>query len=221
MRKPSNYDETQVGGNFTPITAGGHRCVIKQVNETYSETDNHYAMLKVFFDTDNTDAQPNYFSNLYMGDQQSKGKDAKWRGFHNTVTDERCEYGTGNLKSFITAVETSNDGFAVQWIEDPIAFGKQFVGKRVGVVFGEEEFRSNTDGSIKTSCKSRYFCNYDKATEMTIPKKKELEPAKPVQQGYSAWQNQTVTPTAPMQEAAQEGFMQIPDELSDEGLPFN
>lgn len=48
------------------------------------------------------------------------------------------------------------------------------------------------------------------------------------QQGYGSQPYQEQAPdidyhnqAAPMQEAADEGFMQIPDELTDEGLPFN
>lgn len=41
------------------------------------------------------------------------------------------------------------------------------------------------------------------------------------QQSYAAPQPDYAGQPAPMQEAADEGFMQIPDELNDEGLPFN
>ena len=30
MQKPNNYDETQAGGEFTPVELGGHKLVIKQ-----------------------------------------------------------------------------------------------------------------------------------------------------------------------------------------------
>ena len=32
MNKPNAYDETQAGGEFTPVELGGHKLVIKQVN---------------------------------------------------------------------------------------------------------------------------------------------------------------------------------------------
>lgn len=43
----------------------------------------------------------------------------------------------------------------------------------------------------------------------------------PAQQPYGQSQGYNAPMTPPMQSAADEGFMQIPDELTDEGLPFN
>ena len=33
MQKPSSYDDVKVGGDFTPIALGGHRIVIKNMDE--------------------------------------------------------------------------------------------------------------------------------------------------------------------------------------------
>ena len=38
MKKPNNYEETQVQGEFTPVELGGHKLVIKQVEERMSRT---------------------------------------------------------------------------------------------------------------------------------------------------------------------------------------
>ncbi|MCF0228350.1 MAG: single-stranded DNA-binding protein [Parasporobacterium sp.] len=45
-----------------------------------------------------------------------------------------------------------------------------------------------------------------------------FQPQRPAQQSYSQPASQPQAPL--MREAADEGFMQIPDELTDEGLPF-
>lgn len=37
MRKPNNYENTQVQGEFTPVELGGHKLVIKQVEERMSK----------------------------------------------------------------------------------------------------------------------------------------------------------------------------------------
>lgn len=34
MQKPNNYENTQAQGEFTPVELGGHKLIIKQVNET-------------------------------------------------------------------------------------------------------------------------------------------------------------------------------------------
>lgn len=38
MKKPNNYEETQVQGEFIPVELGGHKLVIKQVEERMSRT---------------------------------------------------------------------------------------------------------------------------------------------------------------------------------------
>ncbi|WP_252201241.1 hypothetical protein [Coprococcus comes] len=47
MKKPNNYEETQVQGEFTPVELGGHKLVIKQVEERMSRTNK--PMIVVFF----------------------------------------------------------------------------------------------------------------------------------------------------------------------------
>ena len=48
MQKPKNYENTQAQGEFTPVELGGHRLVIKSVEERMSKTNK--PMLVVFFD---------------------------------------------------------------------------------------------------------------------------------------------------------------------------
>ena len=38
MKKPNNYEETPVQGEFTPVELGGHKLVIKQVEERMRRT---------------------------------------------------------------------------------------------------------------------------------------------------------------------------------------
>lgn len=46
MQKPKNYENTQAQGEFTPVELGGHRLVIKSVEERMSKTNK--PMLVVF-----------------------------------------------------------------------------------------------------------------------------------------------------------------------------
>ena len=46
--KPLGYDEVEAGGEYTPIELGGHKLVIKQIEEVQKDG---YSYLKVSFDT--------------------------------------------------------------------------------------------------------------------------------------------------------------------------
>ena len=39
MRRPNNYDEAKVQGGYTPVELGGHKMVIKSVEERMTKTD--------------------------------------------------------------------------------------------------------------------------------------------------------------------------------------
>lgn len=256
MNKPQGYDDITVG--YETLEPGGHKCVIRGVEEAVSQSGN--AMLVIQFDTDGTDRQPGYYSSLFMSDLKKK-EEAKWRGVHRVVIDGRTDYGDRNLKKFNTAVEHSNEGFQVQWGD---SYCRQFEGKKVGIVFRIEEY-TKEDHTLGTSVKPYYFCDYGKAEGMEVPARKEAEPPKQgLSQRYNQWQQQNqivqqgqvdsrgywVQPQMPwapqqpqqpqqpqyqqqsfqqaqppkqppMYQAAQEGFMQVPDSLPDEGLPFN
>ena len=73
MQKPNNYDETQAGGEFTPVELGGHKLVIKQVTETKSKSGKD--MIVVFFDFAPDDVQPGYFTEQFKNDIRP---DKKW-----------------------------------------------------------------------------------------------------------------------------------------------
>lgn len=191
MNKPKSYDKVSIG--YAALTPGGHKCEIKEVQETKAKSGKD--MLVIAIDTDKDDPQGGYFRDRYLEDKEAK-RDAKWRGNMYLVVDENTDYGPANLKRFVTAVEGSNDGFQVEWGD---AFSKCFKGKKVGVIFGEEEYMKN-DNTVGTSVKPLWFCNYDKAFDQKVPEKRTLAPA--------------------VTAAAEEGFMQVPDSLNDEGLPF-
>ena len=58
--KPAGYDDVQAGGDFTPIELGGHKLVIKKLEEVTASNGNKD--LKVSCDTAPDDKQPNYFA---------------------------------------------------------------------------------------------------------------------------------------------------------------
>ena len=74
------------------------------------------------------------------------------------------------LKAFITSVENSNNGFTYNWDKDV----DQLKGKKVGLVFGLEEY-TNNDGETKTITKLNQFRSIDKIDNIKIPKVKLID----------------------------------------------
>ena len=196
MQKPNNYENTPASGEFTPIELGGHILVIKQVEEMTSQKGK--PMIKIYFDTADSDRQPHYFADQFRNDIRP---DKKWP--HNGTCYIMTEDGDGNcsrqFKTFTTSVERSNNGFSVAWGD---SFCKCLKNKLVGGVFGIEE--NEYAGKRTKPHKLRWFRSVDGVLEADIPEPKLL----PERQ-------QTPNPITDS-----EGFMNIPDGL-DEELPFN
>lgn len=167
LKKPANYDEIEVTLDFTPIELGGHKGIIMGVEEYTSEITGNTS-LKVSVDTAKDDKQPSYFTEQYKNDTRS---DKKWSNsaikYVSLKDDENC---VRMLKSFITAVENSNNGFTYNWNKDV----DQLKGKKVGLVFALEEY-TNNDGDTKTIAKLNQFRSIDKIDNVKIPKVKLLD----------------------------------------------
>ena len=165
MQKPNNYDNTQAGGDFTPIELGGHTAIVKRVKETTSKSGR--SMLQVAIDFDALDSQPGYFSTAFKNDTR---QDKKWpfQGTQYILTEDQDGNCSRSFKGFITSVEESNNAECA-WGD---GFERWFLNKKVGVVYGEVEEEYN--GELKTRRRIRYFCNYDKAKTQDIPQKRLL-----------------------------------------------
>lgn len=165
--KPNNYDAVEVKEfDYVPLEVGGHKCIIKKAEE-YTSVISGKTSLKVEIDTDATDKQPNYFQQQFDNDTR---EDKKWsNGAIKYVPLGEDENQVRMLKSFITAVENSNNGFKFDWNKDV----NQLVNKKIGGTFGLEEYQAN-DGSIKIATKVRDFRSYDKVDHIQIPKVKTL-----------------------------------------------
>lgn len=196
MNKPNNYDETLVSGDFIPVELGGHKLVIKQVNEKQSSTGKD--MIVVLFDFAPGDKQAGYFMEQFKNNMRP---DKKWpnQATQYILIEDNDGNCSRSFKTFITCVEHSNPGFTVQWGDK---FCEILKNKLVGGVFGivEEEY----NGEVKRKRKLRWFCSIEKAADAEIPEEKLL-PKKNNDQPTNDLGN---------------GFMNIPDGSIDE-LPFN
>lgn len=198
MKKPNNYAETQTSGEFTPVELGGHKMVIKQVEEKMSSTNK--PMIVVKFDFDKSDIQPDYFMESYKNDIRP---DKKWSNqatkyILSEDADGKC---SKSFKTFCTCLENSNSGFECWDKEDNLNLAGM-KNKKIGGVFGEELDFYN--GEVKKKRVLRWFCSLDKVADAQVPAISET----------SAYKNrpQDTMPT-------DDGFMNIPDGIDD--LPFN
>lgn len=212
MQKPNNYDETQAGGEFTPVELGGHKLVIKQVNEMKSKTGKD--MIVVLFDFSDDDKQPGYFSEQFANDIR---QDKKWpnQATQYILTEDAEGKCTRNFKTFITCVEHSNTGFETKWGKEINNWPAQFKNKKIGGVFGEQMDYYNDEERKKRVL--RWFCSLDKVADAIVPNMSETKEYKNYKQGS------TMTYTGSSYDNGVyngDGFLNIPDGI-DEELPFN
>ena len=207
MAKAEKDARSAGGERFAP---GGHKCYIKMIEPAKSKSG--LDMYVIYFDTTADDTQPYYFKQRYEKDTRDE---KVWGGRMWLIVDENASsktkngvsmYGQTNLARITTAIEDSNSA-PTDWTQDyrTAEFCRQFAGKKVGIVFREEEYLAEPYNEVRVSVKPMRFCNYDKAPEEKPPKIKEV--SKTETQAWSA-------PDA-------NGFMQLNDALEDEGLPFN
>ena len=167
INKPNKYEEVQVNSEFERLELGGHKGIIKNVEE-YTSTISGNTSLKVEVDTALDDKQPKYFQEQY---DNNTDMNKKWSTgatkYVSLKEDENC---VKMLKGFITAVENSNSGFEYNWDKDI----DQLKGKKVGLVFGLEEYEDQ-EGKLKTATKLTQFRSLDKIDNVKIPRVKLLD----------------------------------------------
>ena len=171
FNKPAGYDEVQAGGDYTPIELGGHKLIIKAIEEATASTGTKY--LKVSFDTAQDDAQPNYYAEQWKNDTRDT---KKWGGVAMLFPTDREGKTSKTFKQFCTSIERSNNS-KIQW---GAGFENSIVGKYIGGVFGEEEYY-NAQGEVKTARKLFWWRSTDGIKDATIPDKRTVE--KPVDNG--------------------------------------
>lgn len=175
MQKPNNYDSTPTG-DFTPVELGGHKLIIKKVEETKSK--NGKDMVVVYFDFAADDKQPGYFAERFRNDIRP---DKKWpnQATHYIMVNDSEGNTNRSFKVFTTCVENSNDGFTLRWGIDN--WGAQFKDKKVGGVFGEQlDFY---EGKEKKNRVLRWFCSFNKTEDLQIPEITETQAYKSYKNG--------------------------------------
>ena len=167
MIKPKLYDEIEIKEfDYVPISVGGHKGIIMKAEE-YTSPQSGKTSLKVYVDTASDDKQPEYFKKQYENDTRIDRKYPNGAIKYVPLGEEENQIKM--LKSFITAYENSN-GCQFDWGKD----WEQLKGKKIGLVFGQEEYTSQ-DGTTKLATKLNQFRSIDKVDNVKIPKIKMLD----------------------------------------------
>ena len=166
MIKPKLYDEINVNEEFEKLELGGHKGIIIKAEE-YTSDFSGKKSLKVYVDTASDDKQPGYFKKQYENDTRIDRKYPNGAIKYVPLGEEENQVKI--LKSFITAYENSNN-CQFDWNKD----WEQLKGKKIGIVFGQEEYTSQ-DGTTKLATKLNQFRSIDKVDNVKIPKVKLLD----------------------------------------------
>lgn len=133
MKTINNFESVQASsGEYAKPEAGGYIVKILDVNDVpIDPATGKGDYLKIDYDIAEGE-----FSGYY------KEQNNRWGGdwYANFIRSYK-EKVLGMFKHFINCVEQSNNGFAWDWNE------KELIGKKIGVVLQEEEYRKN-DGTI-------------------------------------------------------------------------
>lgn len=194
IAKPRDWESAQAyTGESQQVTPGGHMVRILAMRQEMSQQ-SQKPMLVVAFDIDEGSELDGFYKRQHAA-RKVQNPGAKWNGVIRYMLYGKDGVSTnGFFKGFVTAVEESNPGYKWNWDERSMA------GKRVGLVFREEEYRAQT-GEVKSSVKAYQARSVQAIADgVPVPEKKRLAEAVPS--------------VAPFNPAA--GFTQV----EDENLPF-
>ena len=148
IAKPRDWDTAPAyTGDGEKLTPGGHVVRIMAMRQEMSKSNK--PMMVIAFDIEEGGEFDGFFKRRH---ETKKGFNAaaKWDGVIRYMLYARDGESTNSFfKGFIDAVEKSNPGYVWNWDERSLA------GKKVGIVFGEEEYRNQQSGAIQVSVKAQ------------------------------------------------------------------
>lgn len=166
MIKPKNFETTQEYGSYPTMPPGNYPCVVHLVVE--GQTKNNRPKLEISMDVASGEYK-NFFAEKFRSDTR---ENKKWPCIVHQLTEDNEGNCSRGLKTFISAVAASNDGFDMNaiWNEN---FPKYFRNKLVGCSFRLEEYISQT-GEYKMALKPFRFFPLDTIADQPEPETKYL-----------------------------------------------
>ena len=137
----SEYDSApaSTGGEFQRMTAGGYVCVIQAVRTKGVGVDyvSEKQYVKLIWDVAEGDFAGKFSDDYWAGEDRDWGHQfyLSWKNW-------------GALKTALTCLDESNPGFDAEAAFEADNWN-MFIGKKMGLVIGEEEYIAN-DGTVKT-----------------------------------------------------------------------
>lgn len=199
IKKPQGYDEAAAyTGESQQLPKGKYVCVIKQV--ATKESSNGNQQFVILYDIAEGEHK-DFYKKLFDADKAQNPSEVKWRGVFKQNMDGRS---LSWFKGVITSIERSNN-FTFQW--DKEENEKTLQGKRFGGIFRRRQYEAE-NGSRPIVTELFRIRSVAGLAEAEVPED-ELLPDGPVQKPVQATAS-----------AVGDGFMNIPDGVEDEGIPF-
>lgn len=201
IKKPQGYDQAPAyTGEFQQLPKGKYICVIKQA--ATKDSKNGDSQLIILFDIAEGEYK-DFFQKQFDADKAQDPAGAKWRGIFRQNMDGK---GTPWLKGVITSIERSNN-FTFLW--DKEKNEEMLKEKRFGGIFRRRQYeKENGDRAIITELYQ--IRSVAGLSEAEVPEDSLLPDAPSASQPKNTRMPSTVG----------DGFMNIPDGVEDEGLPF-
>ena len=201
IKKPQGYDEAQAyTGESQQLPKGKYVCVIKQV--ATKESTNGNQQFVILYDIAEGEHK-DFYKKLFEVDKAQNPTSAKWRGVFKQNMDGK---GLSWFKGVITSIERSN-AFTFPW--DKENNEKTLVGKKFGGIFRRRQYEA--DNGFRPIVTELFRIRSLAGLEEAEVPEDDLLPVGPV--GRSNPQQAA----SPMDS---DGFMNIPEGVEDEGIPF-
>ena len=203
IKKPQGYDEVPAyTGESQQLPKGKYVCIIKQVATQVSQNGNEQFV--ILYDIAEGE-HAGFYDKLFKADKAQNPSGAKWKGVFKQNMEGR---GLSWFKGVITSIERSNQ---FRFNCDQADNEKTLVGKKFGAIMYREQFEGK-DGSRPFATRIWQIRSLDGLNEAEVPEDKLLPERMegrpdPAQASTTAFTDI-------------DGFMNIPEGVEDEGIPF-
>lgn len=170
MKQLKGFESAKViTGGVPQLPKGGY---IAKILDCKEESKNGYSWLAISFDIAEGEFKGHFAEKYRANNNENK----RWSGTYNAfIPDESSQYYEENLNKFktmIANIEESNSGYHWDWDETKLK------GKTIGVIFGEKEFATESNGVIIiTECRGIRSVDCIKEGKFKMPTLKTLNNA--------------------------------------------